>query len=603
MPGIVGIISRQKPSAECSRLVTAMLACMKHERFYETGTCFVPEMGVYGGWIAHKGSYAASQSTSSRDESVSVLFSGECFDPGVDSGDDLREVYRRSGDRFVAELNGLFSGVVIDRLQRRALLFNDRYGVERLYFYEAGDAVYFASEAKALLYVLPELRAFDDEAVAEFLSFGCTLGGKSLFRHVRFLEGGSLWSFENGSCRKKRYFDRQTWERQTPLSAEAFESEFAETFSSKVLPRYVGPGLPIGISLTGGLDTRMIMACLPPSEHKPVCYTFSGFNGDTGDDRVAASVAATCGLNHHILRLESDFITQFGDYADRTAYVTDGCSGPTGAHEIYLNARARQLAPVRLTGNFGSEILRGVSGLRPRSLSGELFNDEFKPVVDAVTSLSLRHDEHSVGFAAFEEIPWRLFGTMAAAKSQILFRTPYLDTDLVALAYRAPLISRQSSAPALNLVEKCNPALGRIQTDRGLLRGRRGAVHGMARLFSEVTFKLDYFYTEGLPARLSPFDSMSPYLFKAKLLGRHKYLPFRRWFRKELAPYVTEVLADRQTSRLPYWNRKTLASMASDHISGRKNYVREIDAVLTLEAADRLIIHNSPREVPVTIHA
>src|SRR3979490_1178691 len=111
MPGIVGIISRQKPSAECSRLVTAMLACMKHERFYETGTSFVPEMGVYGGWVAHKGSYASRQPARGRDEGVTVLFSGECFNPGVDSGDDVRELYLRSGDRFVGELNGLFSCV------------------------------------------------------------------------------------------------------------------------------------------------------------------------------------------------------------------------------------------------------------------------------------------------------------------------------------------------------------------------------------------------------------------------------------------------------------------------------------------------------------
>src|ERR1019366_6788291 len=110
---------------------------------------------------------------------------------------------------------------------------------------------YFASEAKALLRVLPDLRAFDEAAVAEFLAFGCVLESKTLFRGIRCLDGGSLWLFQNGECTKDRYFDPETWVRQPALTAEAFASEFEETFS-RVLPSYVGSGAGLGISLTGG---------------------------------------------------------------------------------------------------------------------------------------------------------------------------------------------------------------------------------------------------------------------------------------------------------------------------------------------------------------
>ena len=66
-------------------------------------------------------------------------------------------------------------------------------------------------------------------------------------------------------------------------------------------------------------------------------------------------------------------------HVDRTVYITDGCLGALGAHEIYLNAQACRLAPVRLTGNFGSEVLRGVSTFKPIGLSHDLLSPAIQP--------------------------------------------------------------------------------------------------------------------------------------------------------------------------------------------------------------------------------
>ena len=465
MPGIAGIIS-DRPPDECQRLVRAMIDCMQYEPFYVSGTCFVPEIGVYGGWVAHEGSFAARQSAHDERNGLDLLFSGECFPPfhssdfpassehqgGHHDADELLRLYDDQGDSFVAQLNGLFSGLLIDRRRKRALLFNDRYGIERIYCYEKHGTTYFASEAKALLKIVPELRAFDDEGVAEFLTFGSTLGGRTLFRNMRLLPGGSLWTFDGAlTARKKQYFNPKEWESQPVLSEEAFELEFMETFR-RILPRYVSSDSPIGISLTGGLDTRMIMACLPESTAKPVCYTFSGLTEETLDVRLAARVAKVCGLDHHVLRIGTDFLENYGHYLDRTVFVTDGCAGALGAHEIYLNAQARALSRIRLTGNFGSEILRSMSTFKPISLSSTLIDTGFKELLVSTVRNTLDNEVQPVTFAAFREVPWKLFGTLAAGRSQLTFRTPYLDNEIVALAFRAPTITRQSPRPALRLV-------------------------------------------------------------------------------------------------------------------------------------------------------
>jgi asparagine synthase (glutamine-hydrolysing) len=610
MPGIVGIISRRPPE-ECQGLAKAMMGSMYDEPFYNSGTYSVAEMGIYAGWVAHENSFGAGQPFFNEHRDIALLFSGECFsDPEMRKdltrkGHELGEaasawiahLYEEEGDAFFAKLNGLFSGMLIDKRRKRAFLFNDRYGMERIYWHETKDAIYFASEAKALLRILPKLRQFDEEGVLQYLAFGCTLEWRTLFKDIQLLPGGSAWSFENSKCQKRRYFSPETWGAQPVLTAERFESEFQETFK-RILPRYFESESKIGVSLTGGLDTRMIMACRPDSARDLVCYTFSGEKGLTLDDRLAAQVARSCGLEHRLLRIGSDFFSDFAIHADRTVFVTDGCFGILGAHETYFNAQARRLAPVRLTGNFGSEVLRGVSTFKPLELSHDLLSPEFRCAVDSSVREFSDSKEHAVTFAAFREIPWNLFGSVAACRSQVTFRTPYLDNELVALAYRAPERLRKSSLPASRLVRANSAALSEIPTDRGFVSDNSGLGFLFRRLLAEATFKIDYYNSEGLPRFLSHLDpTLRRVSSSLRILGLHKYLPYSHWFRKELAPTVMERLTTDRVRQAPWGSKNAPEICARAHISGQGNYLRELNAVLTLEAIDRLLLSEMPKEV------
>jgi len=588
-----------------------MLSSMKHESFYALGIYPVPEMGIYTGWVAHENSFGAAQPFCNEQRDVVLLFSGECFvDPeapasigqkgcrlGQATGSWLVHCYEKEGSQFFEKLNGLFSGLLIDKRRGKTFLFNDRYGVERIYCHQTSDATYFASEAKALLRILPELRAFDQEGIAQFLTFGCTLGQRTLFRGVELLPEASVWSFENGKCQKKKYFSSETWESQTMLPADSFQAEFQRTFE-RVLPRYFESQSRVGISLTAGLDSRMIMACLSKHEEEPICYTFAGEKQDTLDARLARQVAKACGLEHEILRLSGDFFSNFGSYADRTVYIMDGCLGALGAHEIYLNRQARQLASVRVTGVFGGEILRGVSMFKPLPLSPGLVNPEIRPSLNDLAQEWNRNGQHPVTFTAFREIPQKRFGTPAASRSQLAFRTPYLDNEIVALAYRAPESLRGSPVPAWSIVESNNRVLSHIPTDTGVVAKANGLSMTPRRILSKAVCKLDYLYAEGLPHWLSPFDRLFDRVDSGvRLFGWHKFLHYRRWFRRELADYVAGVLKEVQTRCSgAFWNSGFLETLAHQHINGCRNYVHEIDAVLTLDAVDRLLFRGLPSD-------
>jgi len=188
-----------------------------------------------------------------------------------------------------------------------------------------------------------------------------------------------------------------------------------------------------------------------------------------------------------------------------------------------------------------------------------------------------------------------VFGCLAAGQSQVAVRTPYLDNQVVALAYQTPQSFRTSPLPGLHLVRDNDRRLSSIPTDMGQMGQSRGIGAALRRFLSAATFKLDHFSNEGLPHWLSPLDPLLRHLNSGTgILGLHKHLHYRSWFRRELAGYLNDAFNDARIRQSPFWNSDFLERMAREHIHGHKNYMMEIDAVLTLEAVERLLFRNLP---------
>src|SRR5258707_421081 len=306
MPGIVGLISRM-PREEAERELLQMIEALRHENFYVTGSWMEESLGIYVGWVARKGSFSGGMPLRNERGDVVLGFAGEEFpepDPGrrlKDRGHDsdadgpshLVHVYEEDPS-FPAGLNGRFHGLLTDLRHGTAMLFNDRFGMERLYFHESKHAFYFAAEAKAILAVRPELRRLDPRGVGEFIACGAVLENRTLFEGIELLPPASAWTFRIGSLEQKlSYFHPGDWEGQETLHAESFYRALREAFTQN-LPRYFSGQERIAMSLTGGLDTRMIMAWQKSQPGSLPCYTFGSMLRENQDVRAARLVAKAC---------------------------------------------------------------------------------------------------------------------------------------------------------------------------------------------------------------------------------------------------------------------------------------------------------------------
>ena len=119
------------------------------------------------------------------------------------------------------------------------------------------------------------------------------------------------------------------------------------------------------MSLTGGLDTRMIMAWQKSEPGSLPCYTFGSMLRENHDVRVARRVAQACHQPFQVITADQEFLSKFAHYAERAVYLTDGCVDVSRSPDVYMNEKARQIAPVRMTGNYGGELLRRVRTFKP----------------------------------------------------------------------------------------------------------------------------------------------------------------------------------------------------------------------------------------------
>ena len=596
MPGIVGLLTRM-PRPDAERQLRQMVAALCHESFYQSGTWIDESLGVYVGWVAHRNSFCDGSPLWNETRNIALVFSGEEY---AEAGAVCRLRERghlvsserpsylvhlcEEDSNFPASLNGMFHGLVADQTSGIARLFNDRYGMHRLYYHDAKDAFYFGAEAKAIVAVRPELRSPDPRSMGEVIACSCVLENRTIFKDVYAMPAGSVWTFRGGLLESKRqYFRPCQWEEQSSLEPEAYYQELRGVLTRN-LPRYFDGPEPIGIALTGGLDTRVIMACCKPAPGTLSSYTFGGMFRESQDVTVARQVAAKCQQPYQVISVGSDFLSGFPEYAERSVYLTEGGADVYRASDLYVSERAREIAPVKIVGTYGSEVLRRAVMFQPVSMSPELLRPELhRHVEKAATTYSQFLKGHPLTFAAFCQFPWYHHGILALEQTQLTVRSPFLDNDFVQAVYRAPKSKPGDDDIRLRLISDGNTALARIRSDRGV--GGNGDISStISRSLLEFTFKAEYAYDYGMPRWLARIDhALSALRLERLFIGRHKLLHFRLWYRDRLSDYVRQMLLDSRTLSRPHLERRGVEAVVEGHLKGDRNFTIEIHKLLTLE--------------------
>lgn len=572
----------------------AMLEWMRRGLDAPHGCWSEPGVPIHVAWIAANGAQQAPpQPHWNGDRSLALVLTGEARLPragakGSDP-DRLLQAYDERGAAALAMLNGPFSGLLLDLRRGHALLFNDRYGLDRVYVHENRDGIFFATDVGAILRAVPSTRTFNTDSAAEFFTIGCTLRNLTLFRGIEVMPPGSVWTFSrDGGCRRARYFDPASWEQQETLPDAKFRAELVGTFA-EILPEYLDDPAGAAMSLTGGLDSRMIMAWARPAPGTMSCYSFASMYRECEDVRLARQVAAACGQSFRVFEVGDAFLEAFPRLAAEAVRISGGAMDVTGASELYVNRLASQIAPSRVTGNYGSEILRGAVAFKPRAMAEDLCAADFRQsLARARETYDIERRMRDLSFIAFKQVPWHHHSRYAVERSELSVRTPYLDNRLVRLMYQAPAASIASKRPSFDVICAGNPALADIPTDRGLRAAAPTLGNRLHHAWLEFTFKAEYAYDYGMPQMVARVDQALRGLHIERLfLGRHKFQHYRIWYKNQLSGFVRDTLGSAAPEVDNLFQSGALKAMAEAHVRGQRNYTVELHRALTLELTAR----------------
>lgn len=588
MPGIFGIISKRPTDMNVEEL-NIMCKSANMEQFYNSGKFVHVDMGVYIGWTCHKGSFADCLPIINEKEDKFLIYFGENFNDQEDM-DELKRhnhkydknnasylihMYEEWEDKFLVKLNGWFHGILIDIEKKKIILFNDRYGMQRIYYVETNDAFYFSAEAKTILKILPQVRQIELISLAEFFACNCVFDNRSLFKKIYILPGGACWTFfRDGEVEKEAYFEPSVLENQPLLEREFHYERLRNTFHN-ILKRYFRSEDPIGMFLTGGIDCRILLSNAQYGPGKLPCYTSSYIYGNTYDVNVVQRLADAISQPLHVINFDDNIFLQYNELLEKTVYISEGNCDASGTIELYLNQIAREIAPIQISHNFGGTFLRKEEIVRLNNLNSSLFSNEFQNLFHEVLKKYRNLSSMSLTDNINKGLPWSAFGYLSILQSQLTVRSPFTDNDFVELLYRVFDEVISSDKMSLRLIKDGNPLLSEIELHREVKNCKSLFNCSMQNWTSKI----------------------NEYILNIRNMGRervflenNKLNHFRVWYRNKLSNYLKEILLDKRSTNRSYIDENSLVHIVNSHINGTRNYTSEINKILTAEFVHRFFI-------------
>ena len=269
----------------------------------------------------------------------------------------LLAAYGQWGTDCLARCNGMFAFVLYDARGRRLFAARDRAGKKPLYYTLWNGQFVWASELKAILALRPEApRVLDEAALRDYMDIGYIQGERSIYRDIRKLLPAhyGIYDLQERTWRMERY-----WNLPTPgsdcIDAEEAAEKLEYLLADAVRLR-LESDVPIGILLSGGLDSCLVAAFAARENPDLVAYTAQFPIARYDETPVAQRVAEWIGIKHRVVPVEaseSASLEALGRQFDEP--FSDSSLLPT-----YLVSRAiNQHVKVALSGDGGDELFGG----------------------------------------------------------------------------------------------------------------------------------------------------------------------------------------------------------------------------------------------------
>ena len=211
--------------------------------------------------------------------------------------------YKQWGDDVLLHLNGMFGLAIWDARQRRLVLARDPFGIKLVYYRTYAGRLYFASEMRALRAVTEQSLDVDPVALNLFLRYRYTPSPYTIHNGVHKLPAGTKLVAQDGNIAVSRWYNF----KPTPFAERKSTRDAVEelhTLYQGAMRRHLISDVPVGLLLSGGIDSGLLLALMNLNGHSWPTYSV-GYGAGYADDELedAAETARTLGSKHTSVRI------------------------------------------------------------------------------------------------------------------------------------------------------------------------------------------------------------------------------------------------------------------------------------------------------------
>lgn len=462
MPGLLGLFQNENIESSLERMQSSM---MNYEHFIAGNKFIVANLAMSfvhagclqtGNFFYNEGDYIISvdgESYNFTQVAETMGMKASSLEELLSACDQVDEL-----DSCLSRLDGYFSAVIFDQKRQKLKIVSDRHGHRPIYYCQQENLFAWASEVKAIL-AIPELeKNFDADIIECFLRVGHLVGQRTFFKDIKLLKPASVLELDllDGSILERHYW---SWSKIKPQSV-TFDTAvdlLGEAFISAV-EKHFDPKEKIGVALSGGLDSRAILAAVTKlyPDYEGYAYTFGIPN--CPDVTIAQEVMrATPGWKHDIFYFEDkDWFEPRKDMV----WNTDGMKDIMHMHGAEFLQQISNHIDINLNGYLGDAILGG-SYLKntarldtriDRSISvaayggyAEDVESSFFDIQHYDNYLFANRGRRFVNVGTINALPW------------VAQRKPFFDNDLVELIFSLPDHYRSNNRLYSTMLKKFFP--------------------------------------------------------------------------------------------------------------------------------------------------
>lgn len=329
------------------------------------------------------------QPISNEDGALWISYNGEIFNhadlrPALEQAghqyrtrcdtETILHAYEQYGPDCVTRFRGMFSFAIWDKNARTLFCARDRLGKKPFYYYWDGRLFAFASEIKALLQHPAISPRFEESLLSEYLNFGYCSGERTLFSGIRNLMPGHWLRLTPEQLEIRQY-----WELPCPASHQenngkrddrSWIAECRARLEEAVRTRLMSD-VPLGMFLSGGVDSSAIAALMKPMSGGPVRTFAVGYREQAFSELAyARQVAEAIGTEHHEVVIDrNDF---FNILPQLIWHEDEPISWPSSVSLYFVSRLAAEQVKVVLTGEGSDELFAGYARYRTYILNQQL---------------------------------------------------------------------------------------------------------------------------------------------------------------------------------------------------------------------------------------